>query len=133
MVRPSSSGPASDSQVVLISSAVPALLGHFVRQNSRALLEPSAFACCVRHGWPYSLGLFRAWHGDGWTWALLVGNTIAFGSEGRAFIFPMVPMQTISTGPRMIFRERVVSRRWVYATAPLPRPRNSLINVTGHI
>jgi hypothetical protein len=38
IVRPSSGDPASDSQVVLLSSAVPALLGRFVTAaNSRAL------------------------------------------------------------------------------------------------
>jgi hypothetical protein len=36
--RPSSGNPASDSQVVLISSAVPVLLDHFVAAaNSRAV------------------------------------------------------------------------------------------------
>src|SRR6516164_5063811 len=27
-------------------------------------------------------------------------------------------MRTISTGPKMVFRERVLSRRWVYRTSP---------------
>src|SRR5207247_6226196 len=58
IVRPSSGDPGSDSQVVLISSAVPPLLGHFVRAaNSCAFRNGFASECRVG---PSTLAASRA-------------------------------------------------------------------------